>query len=979
MTDQSDSSTPVKDRVVRVFISSTFKDMHAEREELVKFIFPELKRRCRERLVEFVDVDLRWGITDEQKAEGKVLPICLAEIDRCRPYFVGLLGERYGWIPGKIERELIKNHPWLLENKYKGHSVTALEIYHGVLKDPAMRCLAYFYFRDPQTSQEIEKELAKNLNYLPEPEVSRIMLQSLKEQIRQSGYSIRENYIDAKNFGQMVLEDLWQAIDKRFPLPEVPTFLEQERLGHEAYAAARRKVYIGRKSYFRKIDDHVAGNGVPLVLLGESGSGKSTLIANWVERYREKHPDDFVIMHFIGGTVYSADYTRIITRIMEEIKERYEPEKKDETKILSVIGNGVAEEIPADPVKLIEQFPFWLAKTTGKGRLILILDALNQLEDKDNAPDLGWLPIYFPPHIRVIVSTVSGRSLEALEKRNWLTLTIKPLTLKEKDKFITHYLKQYVKKLSPSLIKRITQAQQTLNPLFLKSLLEELRIYGDHFTLEQRINYYLSAESTKDLYEKILVRWEQDYEREKKGLVQEVMSLLWASRRGLSEVELLEILGSDGVPFPRAYWSPLFLAAEESLFSRSGLLDFFHDFIRRAVQDRYLNDAVIEQSIRYRLINYFKNSSLDRKLDEYPYQLRHTEQWQSLAKVLSDLDFFHYAWDHKQKFEWIGYWIWIRDCSNFYRYAKISMGEKDWQLSVESCEPNLNYKNAIGAREKKEESSHVIVQLLLRIADFLGHMGLNIDASYFLERAVVISEINLLQEHPDDVIYSLNNLAVLYDTQRWFHLAKPIYKRALAIAKKAYKNDHQHMAVADILGNLAAHYMFRGKLIKAEHHSKRALEIKKKLFGTDSEYVRIDLKILADIYYYQNKYKNAEPLYKEGLRLAEKFLGSEHPSVASLLNNLGTNYTAQGQYEEASSLFERAVRISIGSFGPDHPQTELYKINMDNCMEMRGNRIKKIDLPRLPRIKMKSSKDQLLTYKEIFHDLRLRWKNNQNR
>ena len=58
-------------RQVRVFISSTFQDMHAEREELVKFTFPELRRRCRERRVEFVDVDLRWGNPDEQKAEGR--------------------------------------------------------------------------------------------------------------------------------------------------------------------------------------------------------------------------------------------------------------------------------------------------------------------------------------------------------------------------------------------------------------------------------------------------------------------------------------------------------------------------------------------------------------------------------------------------------------------------------------------------------------------------------------------------------------------------------------------------------------------------------------------------------------------------------------------------------------------------------------------------------------------------------------------
>src|SRR5882724_510034 len=88
-----------KDRQIRVFISSTFLDMQAERDYLVKFTFPELRKLCESRGVTWGEVDLRWGVTDEQAAEGKVLPICLGEIKRCHPYFICLLGERYGWVP----------------------------------------------------------------------------------------------------------------------------------------------------------------------------------------------------------------------------------------------------------------------------------------------------------------------------------------------------------------------------------------------------------------------------------------------------------------------------------------------------------------------------------------------------------------------------------------------------------------------------------------------------------------------------------------------------------------------------------------------------------------------------------------------------------------------------------------------------------------------------------------------------------------
>jgi hypothetical protein len=46
---------------VRVFVSSTFLDMHAERDYLNGVVFPELRSRCAKRGADFVGVDLRWG------------------------------------------------------------------------------------------------------------------------------------------------------------------------------------------------------------------------------------------------------------------------------------------------------------------------------------------------------------------------------------------------------------------------------------------------------------------------------------------------------------------------------------------------------------------------------------------------------------------------------------------------------------------------------------------------------------------------------------------------------------------------------------------------------------------------------------------------------------------------------------------------------------------------------------------------------
>ena len=52
-------SPQLNDRVIRVFISSTFLDMMRERDPLVKEVFPELRRKCAKRFVTFTDAGLR--------------------------------------------------------------------------------------------------------------------------------------------------------------------------------------------------------------------------------------------------------------------------------------------------------------------------------------------------------------------------------------------------------------------------------------------------------------------------------------------------------------------------------------------------------------------------------------------------------------------------------------------------------------------------------------------------------------------------------------------------------------------------------------------------------------------------------------------------------------------------------------------------------------------------------------------------------
>jgi nephrocystin-3 len=646
-------STNPDARVVRVFVSSTFRDMQDEREELVKRIFPQLRKLCDQRGVVWGEVDLRWGITPDEAERGEVLPICLAEIERCRPYFIGLLGERYGWVPDEINPELSDREEWLKE--HPGHSVTELEILHGVLNDPTMADHAFFYFRDPSyvdrfaadrkgdfvespTSTEIQRYGLEEAERRAEKRRQKLL--ALKERLRRSNLPVRTNYADPAALGRMVLQDLTEVINRKYPEGSIPDPLDRESAEHEAFAASRSHVYIKREADFQRLDAYSTGSEQPLVLLGESGVGKSALLANWALEYRQRHPETPVILHFIGASPDSADWAALTRRIIGELKRTFHLDLA----------------IPEDPEQLRRVFVAALTASAERRRVVLVLDGLNQLVDSDGAPDLVWLPAEMPANIRLVVSTLPGRSLDEIQRRNWPSMEVAPLRAPERKKLIGDYLAQYTKKLDAQQIAKIAGARPTGNPLYLRALLEELRVFGEHERLEERIDHYLSAKSVPTLYKRILERYEQDYDHYRPGLTRDAMSLLWASRRGLAESELMDLLGSGGEAFARAYWSPLFLAAEQGFVSRGGLLNFSHDYLRQAVGSRYLSRKEARHEVHSRLADYFAGRGTHhRRIDEQPWQLSQAGDWNRLYYLLSDLSFFAAAWKRSRS-EVMAYW-----------------------------------------------------------------------------------------------------------------------------------------------------------------------------------------------------------------------------------------------------------------------------------------------------------------------------------
>lgn len=58
-------------RRVRIFVSSTFSDMKAERTILNNSVFPQIKHLCEKRGIDFSFVDLQWGITETMAKDGE--------------------------------------------------------------------------------------------------------------------------------------------------------------------------------------------------------------------------------------------------------------------------------------------------------------------------------------------------------------------------------------------------------------------------------------------------------------------------------------------------------------------------------------------------------------------------------------------------------------------------------------------------------------------------------------------------------------------------------------------------------------------------------------------------------------------------------------------------------------------------------------------------------------------------------------------
>jgi tetratricopeptide (TPR) repeat protein len=649
-------------QTIRVFISSTFRDMHAERDHLVKVVFPKLRERLERFRVELIDIDLRWGITEAQANDGRVLELCLQQIDECRPYFIGLLGQRYGWVPTELPESALRAYGWIRNQEQK--SITELEIEYGILNNPRMSSRAFFFFRDEEALRDVPVERCDSV-FRETDTVYSQKLSSLKEKILESGctvtvYSARWNpmlydpnsqskgrFGALEGFGEAVEEQLFSAICKEHGFDEVPSDTDAEDdLGreldyHERFIHSRLKTYVGRDSIHDGLLRYMHGaNPKPLLLAGPSGAGKSATLAHLIRSLAGREKQTVVISHFVGASPHSTNLRFTLQRLCRLLKEQSELE----------------DEIPDTTDELVGLFRSLIEGTRKTEKLVLIVDGLDQFEEMDQPQELYWLPETLAANVRIIISCNessdrANRAIQRAKEIRFEQLFLTGLDDDERTEIIRQVPSISAKTLDESQVDLLMRNPATRNPLFLSIALEELKGFGSFEHLNQRIDQFpnpansamADEDAVEGIFQQVIGRLENDFNAE---LVMTALCLLACARRGLSEGELGALTRGQ----KRAdYLFPLLRQLRSYLVRKGNILSFYHRSLWRAVQQRYLTGDTAKKAWHRKLADFFgatvspgendPGSTGLRVLEEFAWQLWKAESWAELYELLSDLDF----------------------------------------------------------------------------------------------------------------------------------------------------------------------------------------------------------------------------------------------------------------------------------------------------------------------------------------------------
>lgn len=715
-------------RTFRIFVSSTFADLTEERNALQRDVFPKLRQLCMEHGARFQVVDLRWGVRDEAGLDQRTMAICLDEIRRCRetsprPNFLVLLGDRYGWqpVPAEISAAELEEiarrvsdpeHRALLQQWYRrddnavppayclrprtaelaafadyaawesvertlraillratadmplsdperleyGASATEQEIAHGALRSDDAREHVFCFFRAirglPRDGSagaflDPDADAGARLDRLKDTLRSRLPGNVHDYQAAWTGRGITTDHV--AQLCDDVRERLSRVILDEIRRLEQVDALDKEIDDHRRFARDRARHFVGRARPLGAIAAYAAASPRhPLVVHGASGSGKSALLACALESIQAE-----TVVRFIGATPGSSDVRTLLETLCREVSRRHGADEAT---------------VPSDYKDLVEELPKRLALATAQRPLVVVLDAVDQLSDADRARSLQWLPAELPEHARVVVSTLPGECLTALERKlpAAALVELEPMSPGEGSELLDLWLAGAGRRLGDA------QRAEVLGkfaanglPLYLKLAFEEARSWRSYDRVPSL------PHDVPGLIRHLFARLSSDANHGAM-LVSRSLAYLAAARHGLTEGELIDVLSADDEVFrdfmararheppekrlPVVVWSRLYFDLEPYLTERSGdgtaLLAFYHrQLLEVATADYLVGDT--GRARHAQLARYFAGQQLFeqqapnlRKLSELPFQQTEGELWESLHGTLTDFDFLQAKCTH---------------------------------------------------------------------------------------------------------------------------------------------------------------------------------------------------------------------------------------------------------------------------------------------------------------------------------------------
>uniref|UniRef100_A0AAQ6IID5 Telomerase-associated protein 1 n=1 Tax=Anabas testudineus TaxID=64144 RepID=A0AAQ6IID5_ANATE len=480
-------------RGVRVFISSTFRDMHAERDVLVRSIFPELRRRAAAHCLFLQEVELRWGVTEEES--GRATELCLSEVCRSQ-LMVGILGERYGVVPPKPALPDLPQYSWLASAP-PDLSITEMEIrqFQALYPDTAHQQM-FCYFRDPNITKSVP--VAWRSDFVPESKEAETKMSSLKNRIRDSGVKVTENYpcewggvLDGKpylknleDFGRAVLEDLWTAVVEQFVEEDEEAALDVTE--QEVHQGALQRQFFGRAKLLSgavEMVEQVQTKGGMMVVEGGPGEGKTVFMAALADALRSGAKSKRnLVCDVISYSTAASQSARSVENLLRCLIQWFRKMKDTEK-----------EPLPHTYKDLVSEFHSTLSDMKKNKPLVMLVDGVDLVQDGRGQVSSDWIPQQLPQGVCLVLSiTTKAALLQTLAKKRGVVLfTLGQLTMMDRKEIVQRGLDTFGKKLSDSAfnnqLQTLIMKNGAVSPLYLHLACEDLRNFASFDKLSKII------------------------------------------------------------------------------------------------------------------------------------------------------------------------------------------------------------------------------------------------------------------------------------------------------------------------------------------------------------------------------------------------------------------------------------------------------------------------------------------------------------